>query len=1015
MKQTKIFVALGLSGLLSLLSIIAPPPIQAAAEANTWTEFSVPEKGKSGGWLLTSDITGESTGITAVCADTEGTVYIATEEITGSPLNGYNLFKSTDYGYTWTRLWELPDDDKPSGGAVTDPDSQIIELMMPRPEDTETIYLATQYNVYKSTDGGENFDEVGYKPAYGSGANVTSSRLITSLDVTFYNDHHLVLVGSRDADTGDFGGGYIYDESKSYTPWADLWVGGQQAGNKCDVLDVAFSPNFSDDQQIVALITDETKTVVTSKLGWADWGRDIGDATLAGIVPIGGRLAFPSDYDAEVSSDKCFLYAGLNATIASAVYMIAGGDAPDASVIFPMFIPDTTKAVHSLTVAGEAFNATIIAGLTSGNALYSDREGLIWRTAHTPPSVTATASNTCVALGGLHLEEYIVYAGTSGINGGFARSVDSGDTFVQTAFICDDLVTITDIAVSPNYNTDNTIYMITVGHSTRPILWRTTTGGEIWEAILTGGQVVTLPSDLTRTVPDFDKVTISPGFAYDVTVFVCQSDADEIWRSTDNGFSFTPIRSQAGTAGDIDAWAIVDIETILIGDSNGNFYQTTDNGKTWNDAVATGLSRFNHMALSPDYEDDDTIVAGDGDGSVFISEDAGEDWEQVGNDLAAADDTFVAFDPDYPTSHIIYAASGDEIYRCIVDPSQDWEEQKWKEFTTDVTEASGIAITPDGVLYTSDDEAGAGGWRSLNPTDDMDDVIFEQVDTELDSGAELTSLQVTTGSDILWSRNAEAGAKDELWTYQDNLTTSVVLTSPEDNGGTTDTDQATLEWEELAGVEKYELKWTDDPSFIAHVTTVTDIDDTSYLVEDLNDGEVYYWKVRVQQGEPLLSRWSEEWSFTTKLAAVGRTIEWMPENGAQDVVVCPSFGWTRVSGATTYELELADNPDFTSAPQVTTTINSWECDSDLAYSTTYYWRTRALKDSVVISSWRSGAFTTMAEPAPPVEIKSPPPPQITPPAPPPPPQPKAPPYLWVWIGVSGALLIAVLVLIVKYR
>jgi len=1019
-KTIRIFTTIGLICLLGLSTIIAPCPIQAAPEINTWTKFSVPEKGEDGGWVLTSDITSEGTGITATCADTEGTVYIATEETTGSPLDGYDLFKSDDSGYTWVSLWEIPDDDKPSGGPVSDPTSKIIALTLPQKEDTETLYLATQYNIYKSTDGGENFDNVGAKPTYGCGANVTSSRLITSFDVTYYDDHYLVIVGSSDSDTGDFGGAYIYDESKTFTPWADLWVEEGAATTKCDVLDVAFSPNFADDQQIVALITDESDTKVTTKLGWSDWGATIGDATLAGVVPTSGCLGFPLDYDVEVSNDKCYQYVGLNAGGASAVYMIAGEEAPDNSLIFPMFAPDPTKAVHSLAVAGEAFNATVIAGLTSGNVMYSDREGLIWQTAHTPPSVTATASNACVALGGLHLSDYIVYTGTSGANGGFARSVDSGDTFVLTAFICDDLLSIIDLAPSPNYSEDGTMYMITVGHSTRPILWRTANGGKIWEAILTAGQVITLSSGSTKTVPDFDKVTISPGFAYDVTIFTCQSDADNIWRSTDNGFSFSPIRSQTGTAGDIDAWVIVDIETILVGDSTGDFYQTTDNGKKWSDVVATGLANFSSLALSPDYENDTTILAGDGDGSIFISEDEGENWEQIGDDLAAADDTLVTFDPDYATNNIIYAASGGEIDRCEIDTDEDWEDQKWKEFTVGITDASGIAITSDGTLYASDENAGDGVWRSLNPTDDMGDVVFELADTDLEANAELASLQVSGGSNMLWCTNTEAGAEDELWIYQDNLTTSVVLTSPEDNGGTTDTDQATLEWEELAGAEKYELKWTDDPSFIAHVTTLTDLDDTFKWVKSLDDGTKYYWKVRVQQGQPLLSQWSDEWNFTTALEKVTVPVTWEPENGAQDVITRPSFGWTAVGGATTYELELADNPDFTGAAQATTPINSWAADTDLSYHTTYYWRVRALKDSLVISGWRSGAFTTMAKPAPAVEVTptppSPPPaPAPSPSLPPPPPQPETPLHVWVWLSVSSILLIAVIVLIIRTR
>ena len=270
-----------------------------------------------------------------------------------------------------------------------------------------------------------------------------------------------------------------------------------------------------------------------------------------------------------------------------------------------MFLPALTKAVHSIAIAGDAFSATVVAGLKSGSVLYCDATGVFWRESYTPPSVTATAINTYVTLGGFYSSGYVVYAGTSGPNGGFARSVDSGATFAQTAFICDDLQTITDLAVSPNYANDGTIYMITKGHSDNSILWRTTNSGKTWDAVLTEGQVITLPSGAPLTVPEFDKVAISPHFASDTTVFICQRGVTPaIWRSTDNGFRFAPLPIQCGTIGTINAWAIVNNMEILVGDSLGNFYKTNKVGFTWRPVVATGLASFSSMALSPAYDND---------------------------------------------------------------------------------------------------------------------------------------------------------------------------------------------------------------------------------------------------------------------------------------------------------------------------------------------------------------------------------------------------------------------------
>ena len=185
--------------LLLVLSVLVPAPAQANPKADAWTRCPIPEKGWAGGWVLTSDVSGappaEGTGVTAICVAYDGTLYAATEETLGSPLSGFNLFKSTDGGYFWTPLWTIPAGDRPAGG----PTSKIISLLLPRWEYPDILYLATQYNVYKSTDGGKNFTTIGTRPAYGSGAPPASC-LITSLDVTYYNNNHLLLVGSSDAD-----------------------------------------------------------------------------------------------------------------------------------------------------------------------------------------------------------------------------------------------------------------------------------------------------------------------------------------------------------------------------------------------------------------------------------------------------------------------------------------------------------------------------------------------------------------------------------------------------------------------------------------------------------------------------------------------------------------------------------------------------------------------------------------------------------------------------------------------
>ncbi len=129
----------------------------------------------------------------------------------------------------------------------------------------------------------------------GAGSNNVE---ITSIDVS-YLGYYIIVVGTRDTDNAEYGGIYTLDESMPST-WTDTNLGSY------DVYAVALSPNFPADRQLVAVVTDETDTLVTTKVGDAGWGATTGDARLdkdnSGIptsvaVATSADIAFPEDYD----------------------------------------------------------------------------------------------------------------------------------------------------------------------------------------------------------------------------------------------------------------------------------------------------------------------------------------------------------------------------------------------------------------------------------------------------------------------------------------------------------------------------------------------------------------------------------------------------------------------------------------------------------------------------------------------------------------------------------------------
>jgi hypothetical protein len=508
--------------------------------------------------------------------------------------------------------------------------------------------------------------------------------------------------------------------------------------------------------------------------------------------------------------------------------------------------------------------------------------------------------------------------------------------------------------------------------------------------------------------------------------------------------------------------------------ASGYVYKTTRHGaRPWDEYDVDTTANAVSFALEPGYEDPGSILLGTSASEVFISEDGGETWDLVGDCVDVLDPvkttypTWVVFDPGYATNHIIYAAAGDTIARCIIDPDEDWTDQEWEVICSGLNVADGIQAAGDTALYVTDNyRAGVlgdcGVFRSLNPdAEDADDVVFEELWEGLDPGTMLRNLWLTTDvsdegctENVLWSLEWDYQACSycelagpDIWVYEDTLAQPVVLNMPVDEQKLTKTTEATLSWKELCGADCYEVAlWSYcaecpdnklEVELCLDCSPVNDVvcgdpiscevtddstccpctEDTCIVVDDLEPGTTYYWQIRVCQGKPRLSKWSEERSFTTALLPVPFVDLCSPACGSQDIILTPNFAWGAVEGATGYEVQLSTTETFTvGVVKGKTSVNAWVCPTTLEYATTYYWRVRAIKDSIY-SDWTYCMFTTMAEPiapTPPVVVQ-----QVPPSAPPviniPPAKMITPTWIYAIIGVGAALAIVVIVLIVRTR
>jgi photosystem II stability/assembly factor-like uncharacterized protein len=913
-----------------LLAALPLLPAAASSDAVRWNKVNTPAEGRAGGWVLAA-----GSDIRCLTATGDGTLYA------GVPGLAHTLYRSTDGGRSWAYLGSVQDN---------------ITAIAVSPHDADIIYYATAAAVYRSADGGRTFAPLPVPGGAGS-ANIT----ITSLTAV-WRDGNIIAVGTRDADAAQYGGVYTFDETQSVPGWADTGIGSY------DIPAVAFSPGYPSDQQLVAVATDETETLVITRTGSDGWGEAIGQARLkkdnAGpVAAVAAAIAFPGDYDAGSDSDGGTLFVGIDTGSGQGdVYKITGAEAADLNI--GAAYGEDNIDVTGLAASGSAPSASLLAGAAASARTYASTDGgQSWSASRKPPT---GASRTCVLI---DPGSGMFYAATSGGESALSLSQDGGGTWDQASLVDTTVSALLSPAPSPNFSQDGTLFLLTAGgtHS----LWRSRDGGQTWARVF---------ASALDGVDSLNLVSLPPEYGPDSpTVFIAgqSGGTPALWKSTDDGQSFRRRFARDPTTGDpftIDRWAVADNAILFIGSydgSQGLVYRTANGGVTFSEGAPAGGLPLNAIALSPDYAADKTILVGNIGGGVYWSDDDGASFEPLPADAASPPLTgviAVAFDPRFASNRTVYAASDNTdagVYRFVIGASTDWESAD--SHLPGGARLSQLATGTEGTLYAANAVADGGLERGLNPASSSG-ATFETVTRGLSDGATLGGLW--SSGHRLWAQDT---TNNRLMTFNDTLTVPVTVTSPEDDaagiGSLIDHTirNAVLDWATLEGATSYQWQLAYD----GDLASVPDGFDgttqaSSIHLPDLEPATTYHWRVRAKT--PVLSPWSAKRAFTTSLdtEAVSLSLE-SPLPGAGGVPVKPLFQWNAVAGADAYELLVATDADF-SYPAIirqdddALAATAWQCDLDLDYSTTYYWKVRGISaDSR--SAWSAiGAFTTEPPP-----------------------------------------------------
>jgi large repetitive protein len=207
------------------------------------------------------------------------------------------------------------------------------------------------------------------------------------------------------------------------------------------------------------------------------------------------------------------------------------------------------------------------------------------------------------------------------------------------------------------------------------------------------------------------------------------------------------------------------------------------------------------------------------------------------------------------------------------------------------------------------------------------------------------------------SKNA-AGLSDfsDRWTFTTLLAPPGVV-SPL-NGALDQPVAPTLRWSPVPGASQYLVQMAKNTTFKPAITqNITSAD--SVQPGTLANDSVYYWRVSARNANGDTSIYpGTPWSFRTKFAT---PVLLLPVNGAGNQVVNPSLSWYAVSNASSYRLQVSDDPGFpgTVFDDATITTTSRQV-GPLNGSKTYYWRLSATNvGGTSTSNWSEvWSFTT---------------------------------------------------------
>lgn len=171
---------------------------------------------------------------------------------------------------------------------------------------------------------------------------------------------------------------------------------------------------------------------------------------------------------------------------------------------------------------------------------------------------------------------------------------------------------ILDVALSPSYFQDRTVFILTSDTQTPASLFRSDDGGATWQELVNG---------LTHQVT---SVAVSPAFAQDHIVLVGTHTG--VYRSDDSGDSWQPINNELAVAKIALSPAFAADHTACVITTATELYCTQDQGASWKRVLSyVSVNALAFVEMPRGVE----LLVGDSNGYLYLSRNHGRRWKTL--------------------------------------------------------------------------------------------------------------------------------------------------------------------------------------------------------------------------------------------------------------------------------------------------------------------------------------------------------------------------------------------------